>query len=86
MSKPIVVIKIDQEADLGNGRSFYSEHSHIQKFLDDKLGDYHVFVVPVGGRPDEAISLQVFYEKDFTEIQYQELKQMVLDSIQKEKA
>jgi len=29
---------------------------------------------------------KVFYEKDFTEIKYQELKQLVLDSIKKEKA
>ncbi len=83
MCKPIVVVKIDVETDMGNGRSFESEKLHIEKYLGDKLVDYHVFVLPIRNAGDEPITFQVFYEKDFTPIQYQELKDLVMQSIGK---
>lgn len=62
------------------------EHSHveIQKDLESRLPDYHVLVArgPKTFDGTGEIKMQVFHEKDFTEIQYEELKKIITDSIQ----
>lgn len=83
MAKPICVVRVDNRNVDSSG---VSEMFHIQKALDDKLTDYHVLCVPFEQSYDdnlEPIQIQVFHEKDFTEIQYQELKQMIEDSLKK---
>lgn len=48
--------------------------------LQDKMLDYHVLVIPVDvleKESDEWFSMQVFYDKDFTTIHYEALKQMI---------
>jgi hypothetical protein len=82
MAKPICVIKIDSNTDLGNGKNISSEYGSVSKAMSDALPDYHVIVVPTQYEYDpEPIKLQVFHEKDFTEIEYQELKQLITDSL-----
>lgn len=78
MAKPICVIKVD------NRRNRFTEIYQIQHLLDDRLNDYHVLVVPFEqpeDEYDEPMQVQVFHEKDFTEIQYAELKKIVSDAV-----
>lgn len=83
-AKPICVVKIDMSADFGGGTkpSLYNLYDAV----NGKIGDeYHVFVIPAKidyENSVEPITFEVFYEKDFTEIQYQELKKIITDSIQ----
>lgn len=78
MAKPICVVKVD------NIYLQFTELYKIQELLDGRLTDYHVLVVPFkrpGDEYYEPMQIQVFYEKDFTEIQHKELKQIVSDAI-----
>ncbi len=84
MSKPICVIKIDENTSLGmSGQKINIRR--VQEFMEAKLNDYHVFVIPILSPTEyslEPIQFQVFYEKDFTEIQYAELKKIITDSLE----
>ena len=83
--KPIVVIKIDQTKDFGE-KAFHETLYRFKKSFEERLPDYHVFVLPLAidyEQPQDPIQLQVFYEKDFTPIQYEELKQIIMDSLPK---
>lgn len=82
MAKPIAVIKVDMESDFGNGQKV--NLSEICKALENKIGnDYYVFAVPLRvPYNSEPIQFQVFHEKDFTEIKYQELKKIIEQSLQ----
>jgi len=79
MPKPILIIKVD------NSRGIFAEHYEMQRFFSDKYDDYHVLVVPFEQAEDslvyEPIQIQVFHEKDFTEIDYKKLKSMIENSI-----
>lgn len=78
MVKPICVIKVDTRKIMG------IELYQIQQLLDDKINDYHVLVVPFEqpeNEYDESIQVQVFYERDFTEVQYAELKNIILETL-----
>jgi hypothetical protein len=85
-AKPICVIKVD----LGR----LSPKPDVSDFLPefgkaciDKMPDYHVFVIPQDDFEDshDVLEFQVFYEKDFTELQYQELKKIIEDSLPAQK-
>ncbi len=83
MSKPICVIKIDINR-VNSGAGVNDSWGNWQRLFEDKLPDYHVFVLPQDYNYEERQELfnfQVFYEKDFTEIQYAELKQLIEDSL-----
>ncbi len=56
----------------------------ITEVFVEQLPDYHVFCFPSWRSSDEmegAIEFKVFHEKDFTEIQYEELKKIIEDSL-----
>lgn len=59
-----------------------TEPGHIQDALDDRWPDYHVLVVPAREQ-DRAIELEVFYDKNFTDTNYEELKKWIEDSVLK---
>jgi hypothetical protein len=72
--KPICVIKVDMRyfepaADVGE----------LWKVMADKMPDYHIFLMPNDDRERhiDVMELQVFHPKDFTEIQFQELKDLI---------
>lgn len=83
MSKPICVIKVSMDADFGNGQRV--NINMLRGELALMLNDYHVFVLPAlvdYEMGNELFEFQVFYEKDFTEIQYEELKKLITESIE----
>jgi hypothetical protein len=78
--KPIVVIKADLERIKPCAHDLLAELTHI---FSEKMPDYHVFVLPNDDHeePHDVLEFQVFYEKDFTDIQYQELKTLIEHSL-----
>lgn len=82
-TKPIVVIKIDTNTDLGNGKPIMQNLKMMQEGMQNKFTDYYVLALPKYYPNDnEPISLQVFYDKDFTETNLEELRAMVKQSIE----
>lgn len=75
MSKPIFIVKIPQET--------YEDHrdhvSEIINGLERKLDDYHVLVM-WDNRTDE-IRFECFNSNDIGDIEFAELKEMILESI-----
>jgi hypothetical protein len=61
-----------------NGKSVIDDK--LRKHLEDKMPDYYVFVIPASEYEEESL-IQAFYEKDFTEIQYQELKDLLMGEL-----
>lgn len=81
-AKPICLIKVDMDADFGNGRKV--SIGELMEIFQDKMPDYYVFVIPQGGDPTvprEIFEFQVFYDKDFTEIDYASLKILIQESL-----
>jgi len=79
MAKPICVIKVD------NSNGEFSSIYDIQEALEAKLNDYHVMTVPFN-HPEateayEPIQVQVFHEKDFSEAEFSEIKNMISEAI-----
>lgn len=52
----------------------------IQKNIQGKLNDYHVLVYP---SINVDFDFKCFFEKDFEDVKFEELKEMVIKSIQK---
>lgn len=79
MAKPIVVLKIDGHMPLGAPDStIITDYAKYSRRFDEKFPDYHVFCVPTfKDDQQEPIILEVFYDKDFTQIQYDTLKTML---------
>lgn len=78
MAKPICLIKIDDTRVRFGGT--LAPIYEIQRVMDDRLTDYHVLVVPfeqIGTESFEPFQIQVFHERNFTEIQYKELREMI---------
>ena len=71
MAKPIFLVKVPYEiTSVCDG-----EHvNNIQKVLEKKLTDYHVLVA---GCNVNDLEFQCFFEKDFGEINFEELKSIV---------
>ena len=80
-AKPICVIKVDFD-----GIQPKMEYREISDLFAKKLNDYHVFVVPITdySEPHDLFEFQVFYEKDHQPISYDELKELLLQSIKSE--
>jgi hypothetical protein len=76
MAKPIVIIKVDDHVQKGGVNISASE---LMDMFGKMMPDYHVlsFPAPI----DDIFEVQVFYEKDFTEIQYAELKELITKQI-----
>lgn len=70
MAKPIFIIAVPQrDAD---------EIPFIMQNLKDTMSDYHHIVYP---HSKDEPEFKVFYEKDFDEVKYEELKQIVIDRL-----
>jgi hypothetical protein len=78
MPKPICVVYYDQRV-AASGKPL-SPHK-VAESLQDKMEDYHVFAFPKNSEEGELVEMKVFYDKDFTPIQYEELKQLIIDSL-----
>ena len=75
MAKPILTIGISER--------FREDLQRLQAQFSEQLSDYHVIVYMMAVN-DEAMAepkFQAFYEKDFNEVKYEELKQIVKDSM-----
>jgi hypothetical protein len=87
MAKPIALMYWPIEMDMGNGSTLGAgQMMGILNGLDDKykadliFQDYLWLVVP---KPNiSEPELKVFHEKDFTDIQYEELKAMVKEGVE----
>lgn len=62
------------------GRASTDDFRFLQDALDDRWPDYHVLVVPVDEQ-ERAIELEVFYDKNFTDTNYEDLKKWIEDYI-----
>lgn len=84
MAKPICVIYYLPEALFPSGR--VEPVSEVNSMFRDWLPDYYTIAIPSRQSLDgscEDLRLQVFHEKDFTEIQYQELKDLINTELEK---
>lgn len=77
--KPIFIVLIP-EPNL-NGFDKSQEFKALQKGLERNLQDYNVLIMT---KPNGDIDFRCFYEKDFDEIKFEELKQLVLDNFKKQ--
>lgn len=73
----MVIINIDFDSIFPDRSKGYLD---TQTIMENKFNDYHVLVVPVY-HADVAMTVQVFHEKDFTEVQYEELKKIISNSM-----
>ena len=86
MAKPICVIYYFPESLVGRGK--LPTISEMNEFFEKKFLDYYTLAIPSYQSADgscEDLRLQVFHEKDFTEIQYAELKKLIEDSLEQMK-
>lgn len=79
MAKPICVIYIDKEVIDIPGQTTWEAVDSIREGYASHLPDYHVFVIPDFTRdePIPVVRFHVFYEKDFTQVQHDELKSII---------
>jgi hypothetical protein len=80
--KPICVIYVDTER-LPNDKGTWEYLGELCRNYEERMPDYHIFVLPNDNNegPIQFFEFQVFYEKDFTEIQYTELREMIEKSL-----
>lgn len=84
-AKPICVIYISTQLEFGGGKMIsWNDCRMIQETNEKEKPDYYWFVV-LNDDQEKTIDFKVFYEKDFTEIQYAELKKIIEDAIEKQK-
>lgn len=80
MAKPIALLQLP--LTLGNGKmTEWRDCREIQETMESKMPDYYWLVIP--NHTIETIDFKVYFEKDFTEIQYEELKQLIEKSLPK---
>lgn len=78
MAKPIAILYLNTGFTVTGSRNGAST---LMEILNEKWVDY--YWLSFYKDDIDAPELKVFHEKDFTDIQYEELKQLVLDSINK---
>lgn len=73
--KPILVVSLPYTASIAN-------HQNVNESLYERgIGDdYHILVII--SKKEETI-IEVFYEKDFNEVKFEELKEIVENSLKK---
>lgn len=79
-AKPICIMKVDFEiVSKSHGQDTNSLMADLQKAFEDKMPDYHVFVIPNDNReePIDLLEIQTFYEKDQLPIDYESLKKII---------
>jgi hypothetical protein len=75
-AKPIAVVYIIPPEWLADPLYKY------EQALQERWPDYHVLVVPADERIQQrTIELEVFYDKDFTDTNYDDLKKWITDYI-----
>ena len=79
MAKPICVVRLSNEISSGN-KPYEDIIDDTREELEKRMVDYHVFVIPSFDMED-IVNFEVFYEKDFTPIQYEELRKLITDSL-----
>ena len=80
-AKPICVMRLPETTAIGRQPIDYSVCFEIQTGLQEEKPDYYWFVVI--DYEIKSLKFEVFYAKDFTEIQFEELKKIIEDSINK---
>ena len=55
-------------------------YNTVQKKLEEKLPDYHTFVYFINSN---EIEFKCFYEKDFEEVNFEELKKIITEQFKK---
>ena len=81
-AKPICIMRLpDTLMAPGRRHIDYSVCFEIQTDLQKEKPDYYWFVII--DYEIKSIKFEVFYAKDFTEIQFEELKKIIEDSINK---
>lgn len=84
MAKPICVVKAILEQLRPTDQDALTEFNIV---LSEKMPDYHVFVLPQEDMENyhDVLEFQVFYDKDFTPIQYEELRKLIEDTLKAQK-
>lgn len=75
-AKPILIVKLPIVHPLGKEQITNIENHVLLKTNNE----YHVIVLV--GVNNRDIEFQTFYQKDFTEVNYQELKEIIMKSIE----
>lgn len=79
MAKPICFLEFDDQRSFGAG-GHKLNLSELFDMFGKMMPDYHV-LVSFANNVEGVYRVQVFHEKDFTEIQYNELKELITQSI-----
>lgn len=74
MAKPIFIVFAAKNIER-------ERRTDIANMLTNKIDDYHCLVVSTDNNENE---FKVFYEKDFNEVKFEELKRIVEDAIKKD--
>ena len=77
MPKPIVVIKIE----LSVLHNDFDNLLVLEDIYTKRFPDYHVLCVPLRSDTEEPVSLQVFYDKNFSDIKFHELKKYIVNLV-----
>jgi hypothetical protein len=70
MAKPIFLVSVPSH--------LWPDLNKIENYLENKFYDYHVLCI---SNDNEKIEFKVFFEKDFDEVKFDELKNVVTRSI-----
>jgi len=80
--KPICVVYLPENINIGRAeRPNWSVCRELMDKWSEEKPDYYWFVLP--DLDAQKIEFKVFYEKDFTEIQYEKLKILINNQIEK---
>lgn len=71
MAKPIFIVEVPM-------MQTHEDFVNVQKVLENKLNDYHVLMVQMDVND---FNFKVFYDKDFTEIKYDELRKLIKEKL-----
>lgn len=77
MAKPIFVIQMPFEY-INETSMSVDEFAKLQRALEKKMPDYYVLLMTCNC---EKIEYKVFYEKDITDIQFEDLKRIVQNQV-----
>lgn len=73
MTKPICLVAVNREISVNT----VTLRDTLSKILDD----YHVLVYPSIDKSIVDLDVKIFYEGNFTDIQYEELKKLITDKM-----
>lgn len=77
---PICVIKMDIES-INKRNDANVELPNMQDIFEKSLPDYHVFCLPKYESPNDPVTFEVFHEKDFTDVNFEELRKIISESM-----